>query len=53
MPRPLASSELLPLPKRSTKNVSLVSRILSPSTSTVIVFDVSPGLNVTVPVAAV
>src|SRR5262245_21758336 len=46
VPRFLVNSELLLLPIRSRKNSSLTSFLVSPLTSMVMVFVVSPGLKV-------
>ena len=40
-------------PDRVTVNVSFASSVTSPRTSTVMVFEVSPGANVSVPLADV
>ena len=52
MPRFLVNSELLLFPNKSTKKVSSASFLLSALTSIVIVFVVSPGAKVSVPVLA-
>src|SRR5262249_38231087 len=52
MPRSFVSSELLLLPNRSRKKYSSASILSSPFTSMEMVFDVSPGLKVRVPVLA-
>src|SRR5262245_47445625 len=49
MPRFLVNSELLLLPNRSRKKVSLDSFLLAPLTTIVIVLVVSPGLKVSAP----
>src|SRR5262245_51611492 len=53
VPRFLVKSELLLLPNKSRKNVSSDSFLLSPLTSMVMVFVVSPGAKVSVPDLAV
>src|SRR5689334_9517994 len=52
IPRELVNSELPLLPNRSRKNVSSASFLLSPLASIVMVFVVSQGLKVSVPVPA-
>src|SRR5262245_33812871 len=49
VPRLLVNSALLLLANRSTKNVLSASCLLSPLTTTVRILEVSPGLNVSVP----
>src|SRR5262249_26886446 len=51
-PRLLVNSELPLLPNRSRKNVSFASFLLSPLTTIVMVFVVSPGAKVSVPLLA-
>src|SRR6185369_10995461 len=52
VPRFLVNSALLLSPNRSRENVSSASFLLSPLTSMVMVFVVSPGAKVSVPVLA-
>jgi len=52
MPRLLVNIELRLLPNRSRQNVSSDSLLLSPLTTMVMVFVVSPGTKIRVPVLA-
>src|SRR5262245_21108064 len=52
VPRFLVNGASLPLPNRSTQQVSLASCLRSPLTSMVIVVVVAPGAKVSVPVLA-
>jgi hypothetical protein len=52
MPRFLEKRKLLLMPNRSRKKYSLASLLLSPFTSIVMVFVVSPGAKVSVPALA-